>query len=67
MTFGLNYIDYDKLAFIQESVLIMYYTKGGMDLRTLEEIPFQDFLLYVTEAKRIENLQSSEEGDSADG
>ena len=54
------YIDYDKRSFIKESVLVMYYTKGGLQQERLESIPFDDFTLYVEEANRIQELQNED-------
>lgn len=34
----------------------MYYTKGGVGLEKLEEMPFDNFLLFLKEAERIQNL-----------
>ena len=54
------YIDYDKRSFKKESVLVMYYTKGGLQQERLESIPFDDFTLYVEEANRIQELQNED-------
>lgn len=58
---GFNYIDYDKESFIKESFLVMYYTKGGMNYETLFKMPFDDFLLYVKEATRIQTEFNKED------
>ena len=54
------YIDYDKRSFIKESVLVMYYTKGGLQQERLESMPFDDFMLYVEEANRIQEQQNED-------
>jgi len=56
---SLAYIDYTKEIFIKEAFLIMFYTKGGINLTLLENMPFDDFFLFLQEAERIQ--KSSEE------
>ena len=38
----------------------MYYTKGGISLSKLEEMPFNQFLLFLEEAFRVQELQQKE-------
>jgi hypothetical protein len=53
-----NYIDFDFDMFIKESVLVMYYTKGGISLKELRELPFHLYEKYVEEAIRIQDMMN---------
>lgn len=53
---SLQYIDYSIDVFIKESMLVMHYSKGGLNLSDLESMPFDIFEKYVDEAVRIQEL-----------
>ena len=53
-------LDYDKVSFIKEAFLVMYYTRGGTSLDRLEKMPFDEFALFVEEAFRIHNLSADQ-------
>jgi len=57
---SLCYIDYTKEIFVKEAFLIMYYSKGGLNLTMLENMDLSYFHLFLKEAERIQELHSQQ-------
>lgn len=55
---SIQYIDYSIDIFIKEAMLVMHYSKGGLDLKEIERMPFDIFEKFVDEANRIQDLMS---------
>lgn len=57
---AIEYIDFSWEVFIKESFLVMTYTKGGITMEQLEQMPFDRYEKCVNEAIRIQNEATSE-------
>lgn len=59
---SIQYIDFNMDAFVKESMLAMHYSKGGLTLEELRDMPFDIYEMYVKEAIRIqEDMKSGNE------
>lgn len=61
ITDAIQYIDFNKEIFIQEACLIMYYLKGGLSKKELEEMPFREYELFLKEVIKIQEILTKEE------
>jgi len=58
---AIKFIDFTKENFIKESFLIMYYTKGGINKKELDGMPFDEYEIWLKEAIIVqENLTEKE-------
>lgn len=53
---AIRFVDYDVESYIKESFLVMHYTKGGLNLKDLDIMPFDEFRIWIKEATRIQNM-----------
>ena len=59
---SLQYLDYTTDMFVKESMLVMYFSKGGLDYKSLRDMPFDTFEKFVDESVRIQNENQNNNG-----
>jgi len=67
LTDAIRYIDFTKDIFIRESVVMMYYTKGGLDIQTIFDLPFNEYEVYLDEAIKIQKQLNAPPKQSGTG
>lgn len=64
ITDALYYIDITRETYINDSCLIMYYTKGGVTKEQLDKMGFDEFELWKKQALAVqEALNKKPEGE----
>ena len=62
LTNSLQHIDFNFDIFIQEAFLVGVWSKGGIQMKDLESMPFDRYELAVKEALRIQEINTNENG-----
>lgn len=57
LTDAFYFIDFSTEVLVKESFLVMYYTKGGVTLKELKNLPFNEYEMFVKEALRLQKLE----------
>lgn len=62
-------VDYNKETYIKESIMIMYYTKGGVTKKDIDNMSLDEIDMYLKEVSRIqsESMKGIEDNDIRHG